>query len=508
MELIYSLIGYPDETEWIEFKSNNNDADRIGKDISALANSAAYHGKDFAYKIWGVEDKTHALIGSSFSYLNARAEGNQYLSIWLATMMSSNASYEFIPVENNGLHFVVLKISAAAEQPVYFKNIAYIREGSSTTHLKPGSKEAELWRRLQRYGFETQAALEDLASADVFELLNTDVYFSLLGLKRPTDSEATFRPLIEQDILKRLDNGRLAITNLGALLLARKVSAFPGLRKRALRIVKFEGKANLSILDDRFFDEGYATALQKAEDYIMTSIPAKELTDGAFRKIQHAYPQAAIRELLVNTVIHQDMTVTTSGPFVSLYDKGLIYRGERIINWCPKCLTSISDAEVEYEEQAGHFWHLRYKLSDGSGYVNLATTRPETLLGDTAIAVNPKDDRYKDIVGKTVILPIVHREIPIVADDYVEMDFGTGVVKITPAHDPNDFEVGARHKLPVINVMTDDAKITEDYPKYAGMDRYEARRAIVKDLEEEGALVKVEDYSHNVGTCYRCKTTV
>ena len=194
--------------------------------------------------------------------------------------------------------------------------------------------------------------------------------------------------------------------------------------------------------------------------------------------------------------------------FVRLYDKGLIYRGERIINWCPKCLTSISDAEVEYEEQAGHFWHLRYKLSDGSGYINLATTRPETLLGDTAVAVNPKDDRYKDLVGKTVILPIVHRKIPIVADDYVELDFGTGVVKITPAHDPNDFEVGLRHNLPVINVMTDDAKITDDYPKYAGMDRYEARKAIVADLEAEGALIKTEDYSHNVGTCYRCSTTV
>lgn len=194
--------------------------------------------------------------------------------------------------------------------------------------------------------------------------------------------------------------------------------------------------------------------------------------------------------------------------FINLYKKGLIYRGERIINWCPHCLTSISDAEVEYEEQAGHFWHLRYKLSDGSGYVNLATTRPETLLGDTAIAVNPKDERYKNIVGKTVILPIVHREIPVVADDYVEMDFGTGVVKITPAHDPNDFEVGLRHNLPIINVMTDDAKIVDDYPKYSGMDRYEARKEIVKDLELEGALIKVEDYSHNVGTCYRCNTTV
>ena len=194
--------------------------------------------------------------------------------------------------------------------------------------------------------------------------------------------------------------------------------------------------------------------------------------------------------------------------FVRLYEKGLIYRGERIINWCPKCLTSISDAEVEYEEQAGHFWHLRYPLKDGTGYVNLATTRPETLLGDTAVAVNPNDERYKDLVGKTLILPIVHREIPIVADDYVEPDFGTGVVKITPAHDPNDFEVGLRHNLPVINVMTDDAKINDDYPKYAGMDRYEARKAIVEDLQTEGALVKIEDYSHNVGTCYRCSTTV
>ena len=194
--------------------------------------------------------------------------------------------------------------------------------------------------------------------------------------------------------------------------------------------------------------------------------------------------------------------------FVNLYNKGLIYRGERIINWCPKCLTSISDAEVEYEDQAGHFWHLRYPLKDGSGYINLATTRPETLLGDTAVAVNPNDERYKNLVGKTLILPIVHREIPIIADDYVAMDFGTGVVKITPAHDPNDFEVGLRHNLEVINVMTDDAKIVDDYPKYAGMDRYEARKAIVADLEAEGALVKIEDYNHNVGTCYRCHTTV
>ncbi|MBQ3598814.1 MAG: valine--tRNA ligase [Clostridia bacterium] len=194
--------------------------------------------------------------------------------------------------------------------------------------------------------------------------------------------------------------------------------------------------------------------------------------------------------------------------FVRLYEKGLIYRGERIINWCPHCLTSISDAEVEYEDQAGHFWHIRYPVKDSDEFVELATTRPETLLGDTAVAVNPSDERYQHLIGKTLILPLVGREIPVVADEYVEKDFGTGVVKITPAHDPNDFEVGARHNLPLINVMTDDARITEDYPAYAGMDRYEARKAIVKDLEEGGYLVSVEDHAHNVGTCYRCGTTI
>ena len=194
--------------------------------------------------------------------------------------------------------------------------------------------------------------------------------------------------------------------------------------------------------------------------------------------------------------------------FVKLYEKGLIYRGERIINWCPHCCTSISDAEVDFTEQNGSFWHLRYPLTDGSGYVELATTRPETLLGDTAVAVHPDDERYKDIIGKTVTLPIVGREIPVVADTYVEMEFGTGVVKITPAHDPNDFEVGLRHNLEVINVMDDTAHMNEKAGKYEGMDRYECRKAIVKDLEEGGFLVKIEPLTHNVGTCYRCKTTV
>ncbi len=195
--------------------------------------------------------------------------------------------------------------------------------------------------------------------------------------------------------------------------------------------------------------------------------------------------------------------------FVNLYDKGLIYRGYRIINWCPNCRTALSDAEVEYTEQPGSFWHIRYPVKDSDEFVTVATTRPETMLGDTAVAVHPEDERYAHLLGKTLILPLVGREIPVIADDYVEKDFGTGCVKITPAHDPNDFEVGKRHDLEIIKVMNDDATISAQYGgKYAGMDRYEARREMVKDLEAGGYLVKIEPCAHNVGTCYRCKTTV
>ena len=194
--------------------------------------------------------------------------------------------------------------------------------------------------------------------------------------------------------------------------------------------------------------------------------------------------------------------------FVSLYEKGLIYKGSRIINWCPHCVTALSDAEVEYVDKPGHLWHIRYPLEDGSGEVIVATTRPETMLGDSGVCVNPNDERYKAIVGKNVILPLLNKPIPVVADDYAEMEFGTGCVKMTPAHDPNDFEVGLRHNLEVIRVLDDEGKVNNLGGKYEGMDRYEARKAIVADLDAQGYLVKVEDYSHNVGTCYRCHNDV
>ena len=194
--------------------------------------------------------------------------------------------------------------------------------------------------------------------------------------------------------------------------------------------------------------------------------------------------------------------------FCELYDKGLIYKGSRIINWCPHCLTALSDAEVEYVDKPGHLWYIRYPLSDGSGDIVVATTRPETMMGDTGVAVNPEDEKFKHLIGKTCILPIMNREIPIVGDEYCEIGFGTGAVKMTPAHDPNDFEVGLRHNLEVIRVIADDGTINENGGPYNGMDRYECRKAIVKDLEEQGYLIKTEPYSHNVGTCYRCHNDV
>lgn len=194
--------------------------------------------------------------------------------------------------------------------------------------------------------------------------------------------------------------------------------------------------------------------------------------------------------------------------FVRLYEKGLIYKGERIINWCPKCKTSISDAEVEFSEKQGYFWHIKYPLSDGSGSIEIATTRPETMLGDTAIAVNPNDARYKNLIGKTAILPIANRAIPIVADEYVDIDFGTGALKITPAHDPNDFEVGLRHNLPVIKVMDEKAKMNENAGEFKGLDRYEAREKIVSELEKLDLIVRKEAITHNVGECYRCSDTI
>ena len=204
----------------------------------------------------------------------------------------------------------------------------------------------------------------------------------------------------------------------------------------------------------------------------------------------------------------ENLSAAVRKTFVNLYNKGLIYRGFRIINWCPSCATAISDAEVEHKELEGAFWHIKYKFKDSDEYLIVATTRPETMLGDTAVAVNPEDERYKKYIGKMLVLPLVGREIPVVADEHAKPEFGTGCVKITPCHDPNDFEVALRHDLPMIEVLTPDAKMNAECGKYAGMDRYEARKAIVADLEACGALIRIEKCTHEVGHCYRCGTVL
>ncbi len=204
----------------------------------------------------------------------------------------------------------------------------------------------------------------------------------------------------------------------------------------------------------------------------------------------------------------EGLSETVKYVFITLYNKGLIYKGERMLNWCPTCKTSISDAEVEYIDKPGHLWHIRYDVKGTQEHIIIATTRPETMLGDSAIAVNPNDDRYSNLIGKTAILPIVNKEIPIIGDEYVDMEFGTGALKITPAHDPNDFEIGQKHNLEIIKIFTDDGKINDNGGKYKGLDRYEAREKIVEDLKQQGYLIKVEEYNHNVGTCYRCHKDV
>ena len=345
LELIYSLAGFPNETEWIEFKESNSEPARIARDISALANSAAFLGKEYAYKIWGLDDASHRLVGTTFRNLKAHGKGNQALPIWLRNALSRNASYEFLSCDYDSMHFEVLRIRAASAQPVYYDKDAYIREGSSSCRLEPGSaKEVELWRRLQREGYELRAALEDADEYAVADLLDLEAYYRLLGLRRPHDAANALQPLIDQRLIKRQDNGRFTITNLGALLVGRRLSSYLGLGKRMLRVIRHEGRGNFKILEDRHFDCGYAIALPEAQGFIMSSVPSREILDGAFRRVEHSYPEAAVRELLSNVVMHQDLSDTTAGPTVGIYENRIEFSNpgaplvpiERLLNARPR----------------------------------------------------------------------------------------------------------------------------------------------------------------------------
>ena len=370
MELIYSLAGFPNETEWIEFKESNSEPTRIARDVSALANSAAFLGREYAYEIWGLDDGSHKLVGTSFRNLKATGKGNQALPIWLRNVLSRNANYEFMSCDHNSMHFEVLRIRAASVQPVYYDKDAYIREGSSSCRLEPGSaKEAELWRRLQREGFELRAALEDVNKEDIAELLDLDTYYRLLRLRRPHGTEHALQPLLEQRLVKQQDNGRYTITNLGALLVGRCLSSFVGLGKRVLRVIRHEGRGNFKILEDRHFDCGYAMALPQAQEFIMSAIPAREVLDGAFRRIEHPYPEAAIRELLSNVVMHQDLSDTTAGPTVGIYENRIEFSNpgiplvpiERLLNARPRTRNPmLVDAmrQMDLCEEDGTGWDI------------------------------------------------------------------------------------------------------------------------------------------------------
>lgn len=345
IELIYQLVGYPNETEWIEFKRNFKDAAAVGRDISALANAAAYHDRPFAYKIWGVDDAAHELVGTNFHPLGTKAHGNQDLPIWLKQHLSANANYEFFTIEEGSMRFVVLRIARAAYQPVRFESHAYIREGSATTPLSVGSeKEAELWRRLQRTPFEEGVAEESLTFEEVEERLALDEYFDLVGMRRPHDDVVVAEALVRQELLADQDDGLFSITNLGALLIARNLGYFPTLRKRRLRVVAFQGDGRADIADDVTFDEGYALALPAAHRHLMELVPKRDVQEGAFRRIRSILPERAIRELLSNTVIHQDLHDASRSPEVHVFASRIEFTNpgvmlvpaERVLNAQPK----------------------------------------------------------------------------------------------------------------------------------------------------------------------------
>ncbi len=320
MELIYSLIGHPNETEWLEFKEGNNDPERIGRDISALANTAAMLGRSHGYKIWGVEDQGHALVGTSFDPYHAKGKGNQDLQIWLRTMLSLHASYEFNVIEHDGKKYVVLIIDAALHQPVCFDRAAYIRTGSSTTRLTPGSAlELKLWNRLQSEDFESRPAERDCDLSEIEEKIDIDAYFSLLDMRRPSELKTAVDFLMGQGLVSAQDNGRYAINNLGALLVGKQLTSFSGLRKRPIRVVSYYGTDLLDKASDTTFDCGYAIALSRAEEHISSLLPKQDKLDGAFRKLETPYPKQAIRELLSNMVIHQDLADMHSSPVVSVF---------------------------------------------------------------------------------------------------------------------------------------------------------------------------------------------
>ncbi len=367
-DLIDRLAALPEETEYVEFKESYSEPEKEGKDICALANSAALHGARSAYKVWGITDSTHEVKGTTFNP-RTKKKGNQPLEIWLRRMLSDNAHFEFMPTTYKDKDIVVLKIWPATIHPVRFEGTAYIRSNSSTQVLAPGSRrEAELWRKIQREDFESLVSAEDLDINEVFDLLDHTAYFDLLGMPRPTDLSLALHYFVEDGLALMQDDGRISITNLGSILFAKRLSQFPLIRRKALRIIRYVGNGRASDRREREMERGYALDLEAAYNYIDGALPTTEEVNGARRSdSRNAFPRSSIRELIVNELIHQDLSTTGAGPMVEIFNNRIeftnpgtpLVRIERIVNDPPQSRNERLSAlmrRLGYCEEAGSGW--------------------------------------------------------------------------------------------------------------------------------------------------------
>ena len=366
-DLLERLTGLPAETEWVEFKESYSEPEKEGRDICALANSAAFHGVRAAYKVWGIEDSKHEVKGTTFDP-RAKKKGNQPLEIWLRRMLTDNAHFEFTKGIFNGKNVVVLQIWPATNYPVRFEGAAYIRSNSSTQPLVPGStREIELWKKIRNEGYEDLVAAEDLEGEEVVELLAYEAYFDLLGMPRPLDISLTLHYFIKDDLIFMQDDGHFSITNLGAILFARNLSQFPLVRRKTLRIIRYSGNGRACERREREMERGYALDLDAASEFIDGALPTTEVVNGARREVKNAYPQSAIRELVANALIHQDLSVSGAGPMVEIFDNRIeftnpgapLVRIERIVNDPPQSRNEKLSAlmrRLGFCEEAGSGW--------------------------------------------------------------------------------------------------------------------------------------------------------
>ena len=397
--LIDRLRALPEETEYVEFKHSFSDFEREGKDICALANSAAYHGMRTAYKVWGIDDATHEILGTTFKP-RSKKKGNQGLELWLRQQLSDNANFEFVEAECRGLPVVVLKIWPAAHHPVTFQNVAYIRTDSSTQRLAPGSaRETELWRRIQQEVFESQTAADGLELEEAFALLEHGAYFDLLGIPRPGSLQGVLHYFEEDGLAFEQDDGRVGLTNMGAVLFAKDLGSFETVRRKALRVIRYEGRGRIGARSEREFTRGYAVDLDLAYSYIDGMTQGNEEVQSARRQTRTLYPEASLRELVINALVHQDFTITGAGPMVEVFDDrveitnpgSLLVDVERIVNDPPRSRNERLSAlmrRLGFCEEAGSGWD---KVVAGCEFYQLPAPRIDAHTSVRVSLFQPKE---------------------------------------------------------------------------------------------------------------------